>query len=53
VVFEFGFMGATTVFARPVLQTLAWPTVMIGNLLAAIAMGLYFWRRHPHIVIRP
>jgi hypothetical protein len=55
VVFEFGFIGGTTVFARPVLQALAWPpaTVLIGNLLAAIAMGLYFWRRHPHMTIRP
>ena len=51
--FEFGFIGAATVFARPVLQALAWPTVLLGNLLAAVAMGLYFWRRHPHMIIRP
>jgi hypothetical protein len=53
VMFEFLFIGAATVFARPLLQALAWPTVLIGNLLAAIVMGLYFWRRHLHMAIRP
>lgn len=53
VVFLFGFLAAATVFAEPVLQALAWPTILIGNLLAAIVMGLYFWRRHPHMAINP
>ena len=53
VVFEFGFLAGVTLFAQPVLHALAWPTVLIGNLLAAIGMGLYFWRRHPHMTIRP
>lgn len=49
-IFEFGFLTATTTFASPVLQALAWPTstILIGNLLAAVAMGLYLWRWYPH-----
>ena len=53
VVFEFGFIGGVTLFAEPVLHTLAWPTILIGNLLAAMTMGLYFWRRHPQLSIWP
>jgi hypothetical protein len=53
VVFEFGFIGGATLFAEPVLQALAWPTVLIGNLLAASAMVLYFWRQHPQMRIWP
>jgi hypothetical protein len=53
VVFEFGFVGGATLFAEPVLRALAWPTVLIGNLLAAFVMALYFWRRHRHMLIRP
>ena len=53
VVFEFGFLGGATLFAEPVLHALTWPTILIGNLLAAAVMGLYFWRRHPQMIIRP
>ncbi|MBI1892904.1 MAG: hypothetical protein HYS14_02160 [Candidatus Rokubacteria bacterium] len=53
VVFEFGFVAAAMVVAEPILHALAWPAVLVGNLLAAAAMGLYFWRRHPHLRIRP
>jgi hypothetical protein len=53
VAFEFGFVGVATLFAEPVLHTLAWPTVLIGNLIAALAMALYFWRRHRSMAIRP
>ena len=53
VVFEGGFLGAAMAFAQPVLQALAWQSVLVGNLLAAIAMGGYLWYRHPHIVIYP
>jgi hypothetical protein len=51
--FEFGFIGGATLFAEPVLHALAWPTILIGNSLAALAMGWYFWRRHPGLVIWP
>ena len=47
VVFMFGFIGVSLVFAEEVLHALAWPAILIGNLLAAGAMAWYFWRRHP------
>jgi hypothetical protein len=49
-VFEFGFLTAATTFASPVLHALAWPTatILIGNLLAVLAMGFYLWRWYPH-----
>jgi hypothetical protein len=53
VIFEFGFVATASIFAEPILEALAWPTVLIGNLLAAVAMATYFWRRHPHMVIKP
>jgi len=53
VVFEFGFIAAAFLFAEAVLRALAWPAVLSGNLLAAGAMALYFWRRHPNLTIRP
>ncbi len=53
VVFEFGFVVAAAVFAEGVLRALAWPAVLLGNLLAAAAMGGYFWRQHPNLTIRP
>ncbi len=53
VVFEFGFVVASMLFAEPVLQALAWPAVLVGNLLAAAAMGLTLWRWHPGLRILP
>jgi hypothetical protein len=53
VVLEFGFIIATLLFAEPILQSLAWPAVFTGNLLAAAAMSVYFWYRHPNLTIRP
>jgi hypothetical protein len=53
VVFEFGFVGAALVFAEPVLRALTWPAILVGNVLAATAMAVYLWRRHPHLVIQP
>jgi len=52
VILEFGFVGTTFVFAKPVLYELAWAMVLLGNLLAAAGMACYLWLRHP-IVIRP
>lgn len=52
-VIEFGFIGASMVFAAPVLDALAWPSVAVGNLLAALAMGFTFWRGHRGIRIQP
>ncbi|MFN3476886.1 MAG: hypothetical protein ACK4Z6_04965 [Candidatus Methylomirabilales bacterium] len=53
VLFEFGFLVAAMVFAEPVLHALAWPAVLLGNLLAAAAMGAYFWRWYPKSTILP
>ena len=53
VVFESGFVGAALVLAEPVLRALAWPAILFGNLLAALVMGWYFWRKHPALTIRP
>jgi hypothetical protein len=53
VIFEFGFVAVTMIFAEDVLRSLAWPAVLVGNLLAAAVMGAYFWRRHPNLNIEP
>ncbi len=53
VFFEFGFVAAAMVFAEPVLHALAWPAVLVANMLAATAMGGYFWVRHRNLSVRP
>ena len=53
VIFEFGFVFVALIFAEPILHALAWPAVLIGNFLAATAMGLYFWRHHPNLSVEP
>jgi hypothetical protein len=53
VIFEFGFVGAALIFAQPILRALAWPSVLIGNLLAAGVMAVYFWRHHASMKISP
>ncbi len=53
VVLEFGFVGAAFVFAEPILHAIAWPVILLGNLLAATAMAGYLWYRHPNLTIRP
>jgi len=52
-IFMFGFVVVTMSFAEPVLHALTWPAILLGNFLAAVAMGTYFWRRHPDLTIRP
>jgi len=53
VFFEFGFIAAAMLFAAPVLQALAWPAILVANLLAAAAMGGFFWLRHPNLKVQP
>jgi hypothetical protein len=53
IIFEFGFVAAAMMFAEPILRALAWPAVLVGNLLAAGAMAIYFWRHHPKLRISP
>lgn len=52
-VFEFGFLVAATLFAEPVLHALTVPAILIGNALAATAMGVFFWWRRPDLRIWP
>jgi hypothetical protein len=52
-VFEFGFLLASMIFADSVMQRLAWPAVVIGNLLAAIGMCWVLWRAHRQLAIQP
>jgi hypothetical protein len=53
VIFEFGFLAAAMVFAEPILHALAWPAVLVGNLLAAASMAAYFWLHHRDLMISP
>jgi hypothetical protein len=53
IVCEFGFVVGAMLFAEPLLHALAWPAVVVANLLAASAMGAYFWFRHPTLRIPP
>lgn len=53
VIFEFGFVAAAMVFAEPILGALAVPAVLVGNLLAAGTMAVYFWRHYSKLTIAP
>jgi hypothetical protein len=49
VVFAVAFLVFILAFAKPLLEEIPWWAVLVGNLLAAIAMGFYFYRRHPEL----
>jgi putative oxidoreductase len=50
VAFEVGFYGFVALLREAsALGDLAWSQVMIGNLISAVAMGLYIWRVHPQL----
>lgn len=49
VAFELAFYGFVALLAHTLLEELAWYSIAIGNVLAAIAMGAYLWRRHPSL----
>jgi hypothetical protein len=49
VTFQVHFIGLLAIVANWLLESLAWWNVLIGNLLAAGAMGVYLWRQHPGI----
>jgi hypothetical protein len=50
VAFEIGFHGVVALLQETtVLGTLAWYNIMIGNLIAALLMGYYLYRRHPEL----
>jgi hypothetical protein len=48
-IFEVGFYVMVALVARPLLGVLAWSNVAIGNAIAAVGMGYYLWKAHPHI----
>lgn len=52
-IFEVGFLWACMLFAEPVLQALAWPAIVVGNALAALAMIATLWRRHRDLAVQP
>jgi hypothetical protein len=50
VAFEVGFYGFVALLQHAsALGGLAWSQVMIGNLIAAAAMGFFLWRAHPQL----
>lgn len=53
IVCESGFVAAAFVLAEPVLHALAWPAILVANLLAATTMTAYFRLRHPRLKIAP
>jgi hypothetical protein len=52
IVFEFGFLVAAMWFSEVIVYALSWLAVLVGNGLAAGAMGLYLWWRHPSLSVR-
>jgi hypothetical protein len=53
VIFEAGFTVAAMLFAAPILKALTWPAILVANLIAAAAIGVYFWLRHPALRVSP
>ena len=53
VVLQACFVAAALMIAGPILHAVGWWAILVANLLAATAMGLYFWLRHPNLVVEP
>lgn len=49
VVFELFVVGLVAILGEWILRELAWWSVLVGNLLAAVGMGGYLWRIHPKL----
>lgn len=49
VTFETLFIGLVAIFADWILDNIAWWSILVGNLLAAMAMGVFLWREHPRL----
>ncbi len=47
--FEVVFLALIAFVALPVLGVLAWWEILAGNLVASVAMLVYFYRRHPDL----
>jgi hypothetical protein len=48
-VFEAFFMGLLALVAEFLLGPMAWWTIAVGNVMAAVAMGWYLWEQHPKL----
>ena len=42
-------VGLIAIAAAWLLDQLAWWGILVGNVVAAAAMGVYLWRRHPRL----
>jgi hypothetical protein len=49
VTFEVLFFGLIAIMASWLLDSIRWWTILVANLIAAGAMGLYLWRAHPSL----
>ena len=49
VFFEFAYYVFVLVFVVRVLTEISWPVLLIGNAMAAAAMGAVLYRRHPRL----
>src|SRR5262245_21596645 len=49
VTFEVLFFGLIAIMASWLLNSIAWWTILVANLIAAAAMGFYLWREHPSL----
>ena len=47
VTFETLFIGLIALIASWLLNAIAWWTIAVANILAAVAVGIYLWREHP------
>ena len=47
--FEAFFMGLMALSAEFLLSALAWWAIVVGNVLATLAMGFYLWVKHPRL----
>lgn len=47
VTLEVFFFGLIAIVALWLLDAISWVEILVGNLIAAFAMGAYFWRKHP------
>lgn len=52
VVFEVFFIAMVAVLGGWILEELAWWSILVGNVFAALVMGAYLWRAHPKLAER-
>ena len=43
------FFGLIAIMASWLLDSIRWWTILVANLIAALAMGIYLWREHPSL----